>query len=142
MNSRVITGVIGAVTLLFGIGGLVAPGWVMRHLGIAVAPSFPVNFVRGEVRAVYGGLFLVMGALTALAAFNPRAHRGRIFMIGLLWLGLAGGRLFGILADGSPGLIGWLSLIFEAVVGVLLLLGAQMADREVGPSAGTASPPA
>ncbi len=142
MNSRVVTGVVGAVTILFGIGGLIAPGWVMGHLGIAVDPSFPVNFVRGEVRAVYGGLFLVMGALTALAALNPSAHRGRIVLIGLLWLGLGGGRLVGIVADGSPGLIGWFSLIFEAVVGGLLLLAAQMAKPEVGSSAGAGSPPA
>lgn len=128
MNPRIVTLVIGIVSTVFGIGGLISPTFVMeRVVGFAVDPAFSENFVRGEVRAVYGGMFTVLGVATLLAAMDVYAHRARILLIGLLWLGLCGGRLISVVVDGSPGLFGWLSAAFELVVGGLLVASATMA---------------
>jgi Domain of unknown function (DUF4345) len=136
MNSRTITGVIGAITLLFGIVGLFWPEVVMtRVVGFSVLPSFSANFARGEVRAVYGGLFTLLGIYTLLAATNPVAHGGRIFFLGLIWLSFLAGRMVGVVVDGSPGVTGWVSAAFELVVGGLLIFAAQTARSSAPASA-------
>jgi hypothetical protein len=131
MNPRIVTAAIGVMTTILGIGGLVSPTLVMeRVVGFAVDPSFSENFVRGEVRAVYGGLFTVIGVITLLAAMDVAAHRGRILLVGCLWLGLCGGRLVSVAADGGPGTLGWLSVAFELIVGGLLVASASMAPAQ------------
>jgi hypothetical protein len=128
MNPRIVTLVIGIVSTVLGIGGLISPTLVMeRVVGFAVDPAFSENFVRGEVRAVYGGMFTVVGVATLLAAMNVAQHRARILLIGCLWLGLCGGRLLGVVVEGSPGLLGWLSVAFELIIGGALVASATMA---------------
>lgn len=137
MNPRIITLVIGIVSTIFGIGGLISPTFVMeRVVGFAVDPAFSENFVRGEVRAVYGGMFTVLGVATLLAATDVYSQRARIRLIGFLWLGLCGGRLLGAVVEGSPGLLGWFSAAFELIVGGLLVASAMMA----GPAAAGGRP--
>ncbi len=107
MNPRITTTVCGLLTLILGVLGLVYPEFIMSTvLGFTVDPKFSANFVRGEVRAAYGGLFSVMGVATVLAAMDPVANRARILFVGLLWLGACGGRLFGVLVDGTSGRVG------------------------------------
>ena len=151
MNPRTTTTVIGLITLVLGVLALFYPELVMsRVLGFAVRDSFSANFVRGEVRAVYGGLFTVLGTFTVLAAMDLAASRSRLVFIATLWLGLCGGRMFGVFAEGNPGLYGWLSLAFEGIVGGLLLVASQITPKpaslpayEPAPSAPpvTAPPP-
>src|SRR5438094_2208454 len=78
VNTRVIVAVVGVVTLLLGLGGLFRPEWVMNFVGYAVASNAPATLVRGEVRAVYGGLMVAAGVLTLLAAPAPRANQGKL----------------------------------------------------------------
>lgn len=128
MNPRVWTTIAGLVMLIVGALALFYPEFVMAHvLGYAVHPSHTANFVRGEVRAVYGGLFVVAGTATVLAAMDPAANRARILFVGVLWLGACGGRLFGVFADGDPGIWGWFSVVFELVMGGALVAVAQTA---------------
>jgi len=127
MNPRVTTMVIGVLTTVMGVFALIYPETVMSQVsGFAIAPNFTANFVLGEVRAAYGGIFTVVGIYTILAAMDPATNRGRILMIGLLWIGACLGRLYGVVIDGSPGWWGWLSAAFEAVVGGLLVAVSQM----------------
>ena len=138
MNPRIVVLVIGIITTVLGIGGLISPSFVMeRVVGFAVDPSFSENFVRGEVRAVYGGLFSVLGFSTLFAAMDVHENRGRVLMIGLLWLGLFGGRLIGAMVDGSPGLLGWLSVVFELAMGGLLVASSMITRPLGGPSYST-----
>ena len=138
MNPRIITTVCGLLTLILGVLGLVYPEFVMSTvLGFTVDPKFSANFVRGEVRAAYGGLFSVMGVATVLAAMDPVANRARILFVGLLWLGACAGRLFGVLVDGTPGLWGWLLVVFELAVG-----GALVAASQGFPATATTAPAA
>ena len=142
MNPRVTTTVIGVLTTIMGVLALTYPELVMRHvLGFAVDPTYTANFVRGEVRAAYGGIFTVLGIYTVLAAMDPATNRGRILMIGLLWIGACLGRLYGVVVDGSPGAWGWVSAIFEAVVGGMLIAVSQMTPETPALTRTTYTPP-
>jgi len=119
MNPRIITILLGSVILSLGLVGLLFPQFTMdRILGFAVAPSHAANAVLGEVRATYGGLFVVMGLFTLFGALEPRANRARLQMIGFLWIGAALGRLVGAYIDGDPGVMGWVGVAFEGVIGL------------------------
>lgn len=147
MNPRVTTTVIGALMTVMGALALTYPELVMRHvLGFAVDPTYTANFVRGEVRAAYGGIFVVLGIYTVLAAMDPATNRGRILMVGVIWMGACLGRLYGVVVDGTPGMWGWLTAAFEALIGGMLIAVSQMtpeapASRSFPPSAYSPPPP-
>lgn len=135
MNLRAVAATIGALTAVLGVLALLKPQLVMTRLvGFAVEPSFSENFVRGEVRAVYGGLFTVLGVLTLLSAMNLAMHRSRVFLIGLLWLGACASRLVGATVDGSPGLLGWLFVAVELLAGGTLVAISMIAPPSQTPS--------
>ena len=134
--------VAGLIILVLGGAGLSSPGRVMGLLGYTLASQATSAATLGEVRATYGGLFVVMGLLTTLAAVNPVANRGRILFVGLLWLGTCAGRVFGAWVDGSPGLFGWLSAAFELGVGLALVVVSQTATDAPATSRPAANPAA
>jgi hypothetical protein len=146
MNARIVTILVGLIILALGLLGLLDPEFAMKHiLGVAVDPSRSANAVYGEVRATYGGLFVVMGVYTLLAALDPVAHRARLLFIGLLWLGACAGRLMGAYIDGNPGLPGWAGVAFELFMGGALVAAALLKPA-TAPFAGafvqpTPSPP-
>lgn len=113
------TGLAGLVFFALGIAGLANPRWVMDLVGYSSTTATPL--VLGEVRGIYGGLFAVMGLFTLVAAANPGANRGAILLVGLLWLGVCGGRVAGAYLDGTPGLAGWIAGAFEFFFGLLLI---------------------
>jgi drug/metabolite transporter superfamily protein YnfA len=121
MNPRGVAGIAGTIILALGLAGLLYPDRVMGLLGFAVLNPSSAAAALGEIRAIYGGLFVVMGVYTLLAVVDPFAHRARLRFVGLLWLGAVAGRLVGVSIDGSPGMPGWLSLGFELVIGGALL---------------------
>ena len=136
MNSRVIVAIVGAVTVLLGLGGLLYPESVMRLVGYGYQSPQNIPGTLGEVRAVYGGMLIVAGAFTLLAASDPRAHQGRLLFLGLLWVGAGAGRFFGVLVDGNPGLLGWISVVVELGGGGALLYASQAAEAgRIEPSA-------
>lgn len=130
MNPRVITGIAGILILGLGLAGLLAPERVMGMLGFGIVNTSATAGVLGEVRATFGGVFVVMGVFTLLSVLDPTAHRGRLVLIGCLWLGAAAGRLVGATVDGNPGLFGWLSVAFEALLGSALLAAALLPAKD------------
>jgi len=120
MNGRVVTAAIGVLTVALGLAGLIYPLHVMDWVGFSPLMTKP-NAGTVEARAVYGGLFLVLGVFTLWAATSPRRHRGELLLIACLWLGMFGGRMVGVSIEGSPGLLNTLGALFELVVGCLLL---------------------
>ena len=136
MNPRIVTMIVGVITFVLGLMGLLMPQFVMdRMLGFAVNPGFPANGVIGEVRATYGGLFTVLGTVTLLAALDPANHRARLSLIGLLWLGICGGRLLGVSLDGSPGTMGFVAAVLELLLGGALLVAALTAPSATATAA-------
>jgi drug/metabolite transporter superfamily protein YnfA len=140
VNPRVAAALAGVVTLALGTAALVYPERVMGLLGFSVQNASHAAATLGEVRATYGGIFVVLGIYTLLASANPSLHRGRLVFLGLLWLGALAGRLFGVSVDGNPGLPGWLSAAFELVVGGTLLLAAQTAESPSRAAVAPATP--
>src|SRR5262249_56618405 len=86
MNGRAVIAVVGVLTVFLGVYGLVRPDGVLAWVGLDLLNT---NRRAGlvEARAVYGGLFLVLGVFTLWAAISPRRHRGELLLIACLWLG-------------------------------------------------------
>ena len=120
MIRRVAIAVVGAsmVGMAFG---LVKPDLLLSFIGFSISDPGVAGYQLGEVRAVYGGLFLVIGVFTLLSAIDPVANRPRLVVLGWCWLGLGGGRLVGVLVDGDPGLRGWAFIVGELGAGALVL---------------------
>ena len=124
MSPRVVAGALGAITLLMGLYGLAAPAGVLDFVGFS--PSLPTQpaLAFGEARAVYGGLFTVLGAFTLWGAIDPPGKRSALLMAGLLWLGLCAGRVVGVSVDGNPGIVGWVFVLWEGAFGTALVWSA------------------
>jgi hypothetical protein len=145
MNPRVTTAIVGVIVLALGLAGLLYPDRVMGLLGFAVLSPGSAAAALGEIRATYGGLFVVMGAYTLLGVMDPFAHRARLRFIGFLWLGVCAGRLVGASMDGSPGLPGWLGAGLELLMGGVLIatsFSQPAAPARVEPQAAPAAPAA
>ncbi|MFC9507258.1 DUF4345 family protein [Streptomyces sp. NPDC057002] len=85
---------IGAVALFFlgmGLFGLVAPRALIRPFGIELT----VPEARAEVRAVYGGFGVAVGALLALTALGASGdlRSGVVITVAVSLAGMAFGRL-------------------------------------------------
>jgi hypothetical protein len=132
MSGRGMTAFIGVITVAMGVVGLAYPLHVMDWVGFSPLMTKP-NAGTVEARAIYGGLFLVLGVFTLWAATNPRAHRRELLLIACLWLGLFGGRMVGVSIEGSPGLLNTLGAVFEVVVGCLLLAAPYLSGPEEEP---------
>jgi hypothetical protein len=127
MKPVAITTAVGLLTLALGCAGLFDPRTVMGFVGFDTASASYGAAVLSEVRAVYGGLFAVIGIYTLLAAPSPGNHRPTLLFISLMWLGLCGGRLLGIWIDGYPGAKGVVSAGLELAMGVGLLIASRAA---------------
>jgi hypothetical protein len=141
MNGRVVTASIGILTLVFGGYAMAYPERMLAWAGLDVLAA---NRAAGlvEARAIYGGLFLVMGIFTLWAATSPRNHRRELLLIACLWLGLFGGRMVGVSIEGSPGLLNTLGAVLELVVGCLLLAAPYLGGREETTAIEPVTPPA
>jgi hypothetical protein len=130
MSPRITTIVVGIIIFGLGVFALLYPERTLGLLGLAYANPSHMAAALGEVRATYGGLFAVMGLYTLFAAMDPAAHRSRLLFIGLLWIGMGTGRLFGVYVDGNPGLPAWIAVVFELAIGGVLVAVAQSAAAE------------
>jgi hypothetical protein len=134
MNPSVLAAIPGVLSILLGSAALAIPQVVLNTLGFVVANQTTPAGAIGEIRGTFGGLFVVLGIATLQAAFRPFVHKSRLWFVAFLWLGVAAGRALSISLDGDPGLFGWGSLAFEAIMALLLFLAAAMAVPEVDPA--------
>lgn len=143
MNAKVVSASIGLFTCAFGLIALVYPQRVLHLAGFAVAPTASVAQVTGEVRALYGGLFLVMGSWILFAVL--REARLLLFATGTMFLGAALARITGAYLEGSPDIWGWIGGVAEVICGFGLTGSAWVMGRarepwpEIAPPA-TSSP--
>ena len=136
MNPRVTAAFVGVFTVVLGLAGLVYPARIMGLLGFTVLNASQAAGVLGEVRGVYGGLFVVMGVYTILASMRASVPRARLVFIGLLWLGVCAGRLLGVVIDGNPGLFGWLYAAVELIMGGALVASALLSQSAASSAQG------
>jgi len=90
--------VVGVGTVAFGVAGLFLPDRIAGIIGFGLESGA----ARGEMRAVYGGLFLALGLVIAVPVFRPR-HRVWWLVSGLVFAGLVAGRIVSLLTDGIHG---------------------------------------
>lgn len=110
---------IGAsVSLLMGLGGLLAPKLAERIVGLK-----PVTKPgQSEFRATFGGLFFMLGGLPLLSG-EPLMYA----LAGAAWVGAALGRILSIAVDRAGNALNAGAVLFELSVGALLLVGAPFA---------------
>ncbi|MFP1681058.1 DUF4345 family protein [Alloalcanivorax sp. C16-1] len=109
-----------AVALAFLAMGAVAIAAPDRVLALVDVPRLPWA-ARNEVRAVYGGFGLAVGGLLLAAPALPAWRAGIVVTVAVALLGMAGGRLAGLLLDRR--LPGWPAgfLVAELLLSAWLL---------------------
>jgi hypothetical protein len=132
MDLQRIVRVLSAVFIVMGLGAIIAPVNVADLFGLTLQQGAPIGY--GEIGALYGGNFIGLG-LVGLYATRERFDEGPLLVaaIGVVWLCIAGGRLAVMLTrmSDASSLFGWLSVLVEAVVGILFVLAARSRTRIV-----------
>lgn len=105
--------ILAVLTIVTGLASLVWPRAVRGFTGLDVEGARGIT----EIRAVLGGGFIGLGAapliLNTAAAYQ---------VLGITYLVIAVARVAGIVLDRSFERSNWISLGFEIVAGILLLL--------------------
>lgn len=109
----------------FGLAGLFAPAAIVEAAGVALAPQA----VTVELRAVYGGASLGLGALFWYCIAPIRQRFG---LVAVAWVvgGTLAGRLSGLLWEPAPPGFAWLA----ATEAVWLAFALGLLPRTPGPA--------
>ena len=105
---------LGALTIVLGLMGWLAPRWTMQQLDIHAGPT---NMAYTEVSAVSGCLFVGLG-LGAIALNDPLAW----VVLGIAYAGAAVGRVTSIFRDDAASRQSWTFFGCEAALGAWLIL--------------------
>lgn len=101
------------ITAALGMLGLLAPRTIADF--VSIEPVGPIG--KSEIRATYGGFFLLFGIVCLFSGTPATFH-----ILGYGWLGAAAGRLFSFLPDRAFSGKNLAAVAFEAAIGFLLLL--------------------
>jgi hypothetical protein len=104
---------IAILTVLLGVFVIVRPTAIYNFTGLNA------NGVRGitEIRAIFGGLFVALGAAPIMLN-TPVAYK----MLGIVYIGIAVTRIGSMVSDPCFERSNLISLLSESVFGVLLIL--------------------
>jgi hypothetical protein len=94
----------GVPFVAIGLAFLVDPAAMGAHIGLALADATAAN----DVRAVYGGLQVGLGALLWACASRARWVTGGVAALLATFGGLVAGRVVSLLVDGMPAPLGLL----------------------------------
>ena len=115
MNILLILKIVCAVvTIVVGIVSLVKPTSVYEFTGLQVSGPRGIT----EIRAVLGALFIGLGLAPFLLRMDPAAFKAG----GITYLAVGLARLVSMFLDKSVVQSNWISLAFEIVFGVILVL--------------------
>ncbi|KGD65596.1 hypothetical protein Y5S_00820 [Alcanivorax nanhaiticus] len=108
--------IVALVFLAYGVGFVFVPGLLMQQVvgEIPVASSAWI-----DLRATYGGLSLGVGLLLAVLSMRTETLRAGTLGVVFLMAGMAGGRIVGMVLDGSPNGYMMLYLLLEIVTAAL-----------------------
>ena len=121
--TRGLLALVGAANAAFGAWGLVRPGAVADLLGLQATGIQGI----GEVRAVYGGLVLMLGLLMVASAWRD-AGAATLRAMSVLFVGLVLGRAASVMLDG-PAAATLGAGAFEAFSAALLVAAAGQVER-------------
>lgn len=111
--SKILVLITAAVFVVYGIGFVIIPE-VLSELVTGSVPATTSGLI--DMRATYGGALIAIGVLLAVLASNPLWLKPGLIGVLLAMLGMASGRVYGMLIDGSPNQMMWLFLGLELVV--------------------------
>ena len=119
-----------ALTIALGLLGLVNPLLTVRLFGLDVVQPRGLS----EARALFGALFLVMGASMLWAITRGPRAAAYLRLPGILMASLAVGRLLSILIDGvlTPANFGFLAV--EILIATAAILGSVPAPAKPMPT--------
>jgi len=111
---------VAAGFVAMGLGALARPREVLAQFGVEVGT--PAG--RNEVRAVYGGFGIAVGALLAVAAIgDPATAEGIVVAVAFALAGMAGGRLLSAAGERPGGLFPvWTYFAIEVAAAAALLV--------------------
>lgn len=114
---------VAALFLAMGLYALVAPGKILRPLGLVVETPQ----TRSEIRAVYGGFGVAIAGVLILALSDAAIRPGVLVTVGAALAGMAAGRVLSRVADTSTPLSPvWLYFLFEALGAAALFAAAAL----------------
>ena len=97
MFARIFLVLSAILWLPYGLYCLFVPGSLADAAGVAATTPTGIT----ELRAMYGGLQVAIGALALVGALRGSVTRAALVAIGSLTLGLGSARLLGALIDGG-----------------------------------------
>ena len=117
------------VFLLYGIGFLILP----EALSLFVTDTAP-RTVSGvvDMRATYGGMSVAVGVLLLVLASGYETVRKGLVGVLLLMLGMAGGRILGMVVDGAGNPVMGGYLVLELIMAVIALWLLVRTPRQTG----------
>ena len=115
--ARVLLHLGAMVFVIVGIGFLIVP---TEWAGLTEI-SLPTAMARTDLRATYGGLDLAVGIFLWMCARRDDWIRPGLVALALTAAGFGGGRLVGIVAEGSAAPLMLLFLAIEAVIVIVAL---------------------
>ena len=123
MGERAFLGLCGAVFLAFGVAMLLQPVEMLADFGVAVSGRHGLF----EMRGVYGGVSLGIGALCLAALFRSGLRKGALLTLLAYCGGYIVARGVAFALDGEPEPIFYVFIGWEAFVALLsaALLGGQ-----------------
>lgn len=105
----------GLIFLAYGIAFILAPE-ATAMMVTGESPQTTTGMI--DMRATYGGLSTAVGVVLLMMGVSRTGPKQGLVTMLLVMLGMAGGRFYGIVTDGSPGLSMYFYLIFEVAVAV------------------------
>ncbi len=108
-GSRWFLSVSAVIWMPYGVYCMWRPESLRAAAGIALESATGAT----ELRAMYGGLQIAIGALAVLGLARPAFARGAIVALAFLCTGLGSARLVGVAVDGGVSVYTAVALIFE-----------------------------
>ena len=110
--------IIGAVgTIGTGLLALFKPTSIYQFTGLVAQGARGIS----EIRAIFGGLFIALGAAPFIFGLNGEKAATAFQVLGIGYLAIAIFRLVSIVLDKSYDSSNWISLAIEVVFGIILI---------------------
>jgi len=112
-------GLVAVFFVLMGLVGLLSPERIQAPFGTAVVSADG----RNEVRAVYGGFGIAIGALLFVASSNPALRAGAFTAVTVALIGMATGRVVSAMIERPTRFYPcWFYCGVESVMAAVLLM--------------------
>lgn len=106
---RLLLGISAPLWFLYGLYCFFVPGSLEAAAGVVATHGTG----SAELRAMYGGLQMALGALCGFALVNPKYRETAIITLLFLTLGLGLARLAGATLDAGFSAYTWMAFVFE-----------------------------